>query len=202
MTWLTHIPLVTYKEQYELVDFIETGTWRGDGISYAKMCGYDRIYSCDINSELAETAQKNFEFAKVSNADSLTFLETILPTIKTKTLFWLDAHFPGMYGTDETPEEYRLPLLAEINLIKNYKEGYENDVIICDDIRTLRSSENPRYREGEISDDQYLDIDWNEFVNILNETHVAVLSQEHDGVMTFFPKDKYKPQEEFFTYRT
>lgn len=202
MTWLTHIPLVTYKEHYELVDFIETGSWRGAGISFAQRCGYDRIFSCDISPEYAGMCQKNFPFAKVSNADSLTFLESILPTVKTKTLFWLDAHFPGMYGTDETPEEYRLPLLAEINLIKTYKEGYEHDVIICDDIRTLRSTENPRYREGEVTESEYLDINWNEFVTILDDTHVAKLSVEHDGVMTFFPKDKYKPQDEFFTYRT
>ena len=202
MTWLTHIPIRTYAERYELVDFVETGTWRGDGIGFAESCGYDNIFSCDINPEFAERAKINFPSAKVSNADSLSFLEFVLPTLKSNTLFWLDAHFPGMYGTEETPEEFRLPLLAEINLIKAYKEGYEHDVIICDDIRTLRSDENPRYRAGEIPEEQYLDIDWNEFVNILSDTHVAILSQEHDGVMTFFPKDKYTPQEGYFTYRT
>ena len=202
MTWLTHIPLLTYKHKYELVDFVETGTWRGDGLSYAKSCGYENLFSCDINEEYASSAIEKYPFAVIYNSESIVFMENVLPSINNKTLFWLDAHFPGHYGTDETPEQFRLPLMAELNMIKTYKKGYEHDVIICDDIRNLRCEENPRYREGELSEEFLLDLDWNEFVHFFDDTHVAVLTHEHDGVMTFFPKDKYTPEDEYFTYRT
>jgi hypothetical protein len=108
-------------------------------------------------------------------------------------LFWLDAHFPDYYGTNDKTEEFRIPLITEMELIKQLKPDYTKDVFICDDMRTFRSPLNSRYNEGEIEERFCIDVDWNYFTNIFGTTHQYELINALDGVMVFYPKD-YKEQ--------
>ena len=200
MTWLTHIDIENYRKKFNLTQFVETGSWHGDGINHAYKTGYTDVASCDIGIEYVIECQTKFPQAKIVHSESLAFFENTLPTINAKTLFWLDAHFPDYYGTDDTSEEHRIPLIPEIELIKKLKPNYENDVIVCDDIRNFRSPQNPRFREGELEDRFLIDVDWNAFINILGETHKTKLIQEHDGVMVFYPKTG--EIDDVFTFRT
>ena len=81
-----------------------------------------------------------------------------------------------------------IPLIPEIELIKSLKQDYAHDVILCDDMRTFRSLHNPRYKQGEIDENLYMDVDWDAFKNILSDTHDAELINDFDGVMVFTPK--------------
>ena len=85
-------------------------------------------------------------------------------------------------------------------MIKKFKPNFENDVIVCDDIRNFRSPENPRFREGELDNKFVIDVDWNAFINILSDTHNTKLIHEHDGVLVFYPKTG--EIDDVFTYRT
>ncbi len=201
MTWLTHINIGDFRKNFGLTSFIETGCWNGDGIEYAYKSGFSNIKSCDVNKKYVDLCLEKFPEAEIAFQESLSWLESILPTATEKTLFWLDAHFPDMYGEAESTEEMRIPLIAEIELIKQLKPDYSGDVIVCDDMRTFRSDKNPRYREGELEDHLLLDVDWDAFTNILNETHDAVLLNEHDGVMVFIPKTTPSSSGDF-TYNT
>jgi len=188
MTWLSHIDIGGCREIYNLETFVETGCFEGAGIGYAKARGYDDIYSCDIGENYVNQCRELFPTAKIQNTNSLTFLKDLLPTLNTTCLFWLDAHFPDYYGTNDPSEINRLPLIDEIKLIKELKPSFAKDVIICDDIRNFKSSDNPRYREGELESRFELEVNWYEFVNLLSDTHNHYLMQEHDGVMVFTPK--------------
>ena len=188
MTWLTHIDIKKYREDYNLVDFIETGCWQGAGIRHAFDSGYQRVYSCDISLNFVEMCKELFYYAHIEHSESLDFLTQLLPNRNNKTLFWLDAHFPDIYGEDNFAEEFRIPLIAEIELIKQFKPNYSKDVIICDDMRTFRSDKNPTYTEGELPEKHLFDVDWDKFVGILSDTHNYELINEYDGVIVFYPK--------------
>ena len=188
MTWLTHIDIKKYREEYNLVDFIETGCWQGAGIRQAYDSGYHRAYSCDINEEFVTMCKTLFPYAHIEHSESLEFLTQLLPTQTNKTLFWLDAHFPDIYGQDEFAEEFRIPLLTEIELIKQLKPNYKDDVIVCDDMRTFRSDKNPTYTAGELPEKHLVDVDWDNFIGMLSETHDYELINNYDGVIIFYPK--------------
>jgi hypothetical protein len=188
MTWLSNLPLRQYRETYNLKNFVETGCYEGKGIGHAFGTGYEKVHSCDIGLNFVEMCQKKYPEANIVHSESMQFLKDLLPKLKGRTLFWLDAHFPELYGTDNDAEELKIPLMPEIELIKKYKKSYKNDVILCDDMRTFRSVDNPRYRPGEIDDKFYMDVDWNAFKDILSDTHDAQLINEFDGVMVFTPK--------------
>jgi hypothetical protein len=200
MTWLSHIDIGRYRQKFNLTQFVETGSWHGDGIGRAYDCGYSDVASCDIGIEYVTECREKYPQANIVHSDSLTFFENTLPTINAKTLFWLDAHFPDYYGTDDTSEEHRIPLIPEIELIKKFKPNYENDIIVCDDIRNFKTPQNPRFREGELEDRFLIDVDWDAFINILEDTHQSKLIMEHDGVMVFYPKSG--EIDDVFTFRT
>jgi hypothetical protein len=188
MTWLSNLPLSNYRQTYDLNNFVETGCWKGDGIAYAFQTGYKNAHSCDIGLNFVEECRTRFPEASIVHSESMQYFKDLLPTLKGRTLFWLDAHFPEMYGTDNDAEELKIPLIPEIELIKKLKHDYAKDVILCDDMRTFRSKDNPRYREGEIAENLYMDVNWDAFKNILSDTHDAQLINDFDGVMVFTPK--------------
>jgi len=121
--------------------FVETGTFKGDGVRHAQSCNaFDEIHSIEILESLANEAKNNFQFDKqvtIHNGDSVSVLKELLPTLKGNTIFWLDAHFPGAdlhergYN-DEEDEVKRIPLEHEIKLISK-RCGKYKDVIIIDD---------------------------------------------------------------------
>lgn len=188
MTWLTHIDIKKYREVYDLVTFIETGCWQGAGIRHAFDSGYHFVHSCDIGLEYVKMCEELFPYAHIEHSESLEFLTQLLPTQTDKTLFWLDAHFPDIYGEDTFAEEFRIPLIAEIELVKKFKPDYSGDVFVCDDMRTFRSDKNPTYTPGELPEKHLVDVDWDKFVNILSDTHDYELINKHDGVIVFYPK--------------
>lgn len=188
MTWLSHIGISKYKDNFNLNTFIETGCWQGDGIGHAGSIGFEQIYSCDIGIQYVEDCRHKYPNAHIEHCESMQFLKNLLPTVDRPTLFWLDAHFPEYYGTNESNEDYFIPLIPEIEIIKSFKPNYKNDVIVCDDIRNFRSDKNPRYIPGEVEDKYYIDIDWDMFVNILKDTHDHEYLLKTDGVMVFYPK--------------
>src|SRR3989304_5724500 len=114
-------------------NFIETGCHIGNGIQCAINNNIKNIYSCDIHEPyVKECNKKFFDRASIFNMDSISFLNFILPKIKCKTLFWLDAHFPKSYGLDYYNDEYKFPLFEEIKTIFKLKVSYKNDIFIID----------------------------------------------------------------------
>lgn len=193
MSELSHLNIGTLKSKFDLQDFVETGCYLGNGIQCATDNNFTNIHSCDINQIYVTDCKTKFTHANIIHSESLAFLKELLPTLNNRTLFWLDAHFPDYYGTNDKTEEFRIPLITEMELIKQLKPDYSKDVFICDDMRTFRSPLNSRYIEGEIEERFYIDVDWNYFTGIFTNTHEYELINALDGVMIFHPKD-YKDQ--------
>jgi len=174
--------------EYGLRIFAETGTHEGEGLKLALRFGFMRAYSIEANPRLCQKAIENVsksfprERFEIRNEKSPQGVDWILRQLDAPTLWWLDAHFPAMYGDDMTAEE--LPFFGEVQRIVT--AGREHDVIIADDMQvwldmstpfpnepgTFRGDPSEVYRAREI----------------LNETHITYIWREKGGFMLALPR--------------
>ena len=144
MGTLRFFNLQSLMESYGCRTLFETGTGIGDGVHYASVYHFERIWSVEIHPDIAATARERFEGderIRILNETSEHALATILPTVDPATpiLFWLDAHFPGAdFGLatykDERDADRRLPLERELALVARLRRPCR-DVILVDDLR-------------------------------------------------------------------
>ncbi len=127
---------------YNCLYFVETGTWKGDGVAYALQTNFVKIISAEIVPRIAAEAQKRFQPYKnvsIIEGSSVPVLLKELPLLEGNCIFWLDAHYPGAeeglnrYDA-ENNEDRRLPLKKEIEIIKTSRLHFK-DVLIIDDLR-------------------------------------------------------------------
>lgn len=174
-------------EKYGLQTFVETGCFEGQGLQYAQKLQLHNLYSCDINEKYVELCKQRVPTATIYHKESIEFLQTVLPTINEPTLFWLDAHYPTYYGTQEENVITKFPLVEEIKLIIQHKQNYIKDVIICDDLRVLDKHDNP-YFYGSLDQYFYVQYKIEDLINLLRDTHDYVSVQAETGVISFTPK--------------
>lgn len=127
------------KTRNNLVNYVETGTGEGTCLAHAKNFSFNRNISIEIYKEIYDKAKIKFPEDELLLGSSYDKLREILPTLEGNTLFFLDAHFPGadFHYTEYSncgEEEVRLPLQKELELLLEYRKGF-NDVIIIDDLR-------------------------------------------------------------------
>ncbi|HPG11214.1 MAG TPA: hypothetical protein PLU37_06770 [Chitinophagaceae bacterium] len=182
------------KRRFNISNFIETGTWKGDAIAIALNTSFRNIISIEIVPDLAEKAKARFDQhkeVKIIAGDSETVLSKELPSVSGNCLFWLDAHFPGadegIKGYDEEENDWlRLPLENELNAIRTCRT-VNADVIIIDDLRIY---EEGVYEKGNAPTDtlpksiRNLDFLYLNF----NETHHIIKSYKDEGYILVFPK--------------
>lgn len=131
------------KEKNNCEIFVETGTFKGDGVDYATRFGFKKIYSIEIFDELAQKAKQRFannSSVEIIHANSKEGLEIIMDKLDGNCIFWLDAHFPGSdigekSYDEEADEKINMPLLEELKLIASRGK---DDVILVDDLRTFK----------------------------------------------------------------
>jgi hypothetical protein len=122
--------------------FVETGTYKGDGIQMALDCGFKAIYSFEGSEELALIAGKRFINDKrvaIFRADSRENIRHIIEQISCPITFWLDAHPCGIAYFEKVNGSYNeIPtyeggktILAELNQIDNHP--IKNHTILIDD---------------------------------------------------------------------
>lgn len=182
-------------DQYNCNVFVETGTGKGTGLSYALTHNFEKLYSIEINHQLYEECEKNFNDIRLElmHSTSMTGLKIILPEIdkKDKVLFWLDAHFPGAdfqlgYYNDDINDKLKLPLETEINLIYENRKDC-NDTFILDDLQLFEEGDYElkwkrdfiaRYRRS------------NSFIySKYSETHNFIKDYRHQGFLILEPKN-------------
>jgi hypothetical protein len=116
--------------------FVETGTYKGDGVQWALDNHFKKIYSVEIHKELYEQSTLRYEHipqVKISNADTVNFLNVVLPKITDKTLFYLDAHISG--ADSSYNPEHPVPLEKEAKLITDLFFDLTQAIIVVDDAR-------------------------------------------------------------------
>lgn len=132
-----------FKEDINIL--IETGTWLGDGISNALNCGYEKVYSCDIDTNMVKNAKDKFRDKNVEifNDNSVVSLEKILSNINERCLIYLDAHVMPTGRANFEFSEHHLdlskkynsrvcPIIEELSVISKHK--IKEHVLIIDDL--------------------------------------------------------------------
>lgn len=98
-----------------LVEFVETGTDRGDVLPWAS-ARFDRVTTIEIipdSHQAAIARHGSLVNVRFILGDSSEVLPLVLRSVAGPALFWLDAHAgAGFYGPVE-----RCPLLAELEII-------------------------------------------------------------------------------------
>lgn len=134
-----------YIEKYDLKYYFETGTGKGECLSYATNHNFQQYYTVDIDEDLVKycyeklkSSNKNIEFLV---GKSTEILEEYVPQIPkdSATLFFLDAHFPGAdfhkCTYEESIRKYQkdaFPLEEEVDIILKGRD-ISKDVFIIDD---------------------------------------------------------------------
>lgn len=97
-----------YREKHGIKTLVESGTYHGEMV-WAQQNNFDRIYSIELNKDLAQYNKKRFKkksHIKIIPGDSGKILPTFIKELNDKTLFWLDGHYSGgdaVRGDKDTP---------------------------------------------------------------------------------------------------
>lgn len=125
-----------FKQKTE--NFIETGSYLGDGIQLAIDSGFKQIHSIELGVELYQHCVKRFENkpnVKLHQGDSTLILPQILQANPTTSFtFWLDGHYSGPHTARG---EKDCPLIEELKNIM--MRDIEGETIYVDDMRYYRN---------------------------------------------------------------
>ncbi len=140
--------------------FIETGTANGEGVQQAIECGFDAIYSIEVNVDVYTKACKRFMLVPnviLIPGDSGMVLSDAIAHIKEPITFWLDAHW-STGECDLGPGVDKCPILRDIAAIGEHP--IKNHTILIDDIRYFRSGGLPQWNQIKLGDimDQILEV--------------------------------------------
>jgi len=138
------MPIYTHiLSKYPNPVFIETGSYRGAGIGIALQCGFESIWSVELDPARANAVQQRYQAESrvhVGVGDSAEWLNVLLPTIHQPATFWLDAH-PCHNGlTFET-----CPLERELIAILNHFKS--RATILIDDMSAFDPALITRMKE-------------------------------------------------------
>lgn len=119
--------------------FIETGSYRGDGIQNALDAGFEEIYSVELAPHLYEYCCDRFAgnpHVHLYLGDSSIVLKTILDEIYEPATFWLDGHYSS---GDTAKGQLNSPILHELSIIKNHH--IKTHTILIDDVRMFGTND-------------------------------------------------------------
>ena len=186
------------RRQYRLGHFVETGTWRGDGLLHAMGEGFKTFWSIEASPELALTAQQRVQEEcplvvchwGIIVADSPEGVSIVLERLYAPTLWWLDAHLPERYATKGT----RLPLQEELERITSHGRGHLGDVFLIDDWRLYERGNygNGNFLQASLGDPdairQLPPGDPDPIRRLLEPTHTLNLDLRDEGYMVALPR--------------
>ena len=114
--------------------FIETGTFKCEGVFAALEAGFARIVTIEIAPELHAAAEKRFLREPRVTAlcgSSADLLPPLVDSLDAPATFWLDAHGYAGDGSLGTPS----PLLAELDAIA--RSDIRTHTILIDDFNVF-----------------------------------------------------------------
>jgi glycosyltransferase involved in cell wall biosynthesis len=119
--------------------FVETGSFKGDGIQSALDAGFESIHSIELSEQYYGICQERFkDNTKVHLylGDSATKLQEVIKNIDATITFWLDGHFSSgatAFG------KVASPLMEELTAIAGHHSN--THTILIDDMRCWNVSD-------------------------------------------------------------
>lgn len=192
-------------KKFNIVNFFETGTFKGEAIDFALKHNFQKIVSIEIEENLFLQAKDKFKNeirVQILHGDSSVEIENILNHVKGNTIFWLDAHFPGADNKQctydkESNTDTRVPLKKELEKIRTHCDTYDN-VIIIDDLWLYEEgpfewgtfdSHMLKYHNGEKRKD-ICGQDSKFIFELFKNSHNIETINNHQGYLLLTPKQK------------
>jgi len=125
------------KTIFEVGSFVETGTCIGNTTIKAANI-FEEIHTIELSQELYSIAFNRlepWENTTVHLGSSEQILESLLPNIHRRILFYLDGHYSG-YGTARGSLD--TPILKELQAIENANKA--DSIILIDDVLCFQDS--------------------------------------------------------------
>lgn len=188
----------TVIQDFEIRNFVETGTGIGDTVSSILSLGIDNlnVYSIEVFDELYESNVKKFtghSNLHLRHGYTHAELPIILNEIEGPTLFFLDAHFPGAdFGYtsyfDEKDKSINTPLESELRCIARLRD-VSRDFFVIDDLRCYEDCPPPVQNWPERVK---LGLGGIGFVyELFAETHYVYKVYLHQGFIVLAPKSSF-----------
>lgn len=133
--------LRSHLETYGLRTMVETGLYQGVGSGVACADLLSGLWVVDIdrrNCELAAGQELAGVDYRVIRGDSGECLPFVLRHAQGPALFWLDAHYVVDYDSPDVIDRYPVPLLRELEAIREWLWGPAS-VVLIDDVRLFGS---------------------------------------------------------------
>lgn len=183
-------PIGELQRDWALVNFVETGTWRGDGLLHAMQFPFRSLVSIEASRELTLQARMRVHSEcpqdvrwEILTGDSSAMVHLLLlewgkEMVAGPTLWWLDAHLPERYHAEAT----RLPLEQELSHIVT-SGMHHMDVFILDDWRLY---EHGTYHSGPF--EHTPPGDGSAIRDLLEPTHTLTVDMRAEGALLAVPK--------------
>ena len=124
----TLLPDVLSK--YKTDNFIEFGTYKGNGCKLAYYLGFKNIHSIEISNfyyNLNVISLRSFKNIHLYKGSTLDVLPKLLEKINEQSTFWIDSH-----------NENDCPILKELEILSKHK--IKNHILLIDDMRMFGTS--------------------------------------------------------------
>lgn len=118
-------------------NFVETGSYLGDGIQLAITSGFKTIYSIEISEKYHKICANRFRNNRNVNlikGDSLFELKKLIDSINEPFTYWLDGHYSK---GDTGCGKLEFPIMIELETI--LKRKIDGEIIYIDDMRILEN---------------------------------------------------------------
>lgn len=130
------------QKQFNIQNFIETGTFNGGTCSWASE-HFKKVITIENSKVIHERTSKKYK--DLTNIEflfghSLEHLKDIVEQLSEPSIFWLDAHWSGgeTYGIND-----ECPLIEELKIINSSKI---NHIILIDDARMFVKPPKPPHK--------------------------------------------------------
>jgi hypothetical protein len=130
------------RDQAAISTFVETGTFHGHTTRWAAR-HFQRVLTIERDPALQASAKVRlapYQHVTCHLGHSRDVLSSLMPTLKTPCLFWLDAHWSGGVTAGNDDE---CPLLAEITEIDRHNQHH---LLLIDDARLFLAPPPPPHR--------------------------------------------------------
>jgi hypothetical protein len=187
MGYLCRQPLREWRKQFGLEAVVETGTWKGEGVSTALDAGFPLVVTVDVKPTAEARALMDAPSGDAlvmwyTGKTSLQAMNRMLAAVAGKrVLWWLDAHLPERYNA-KAP---RTPLLAEVTAIVKSPRDHSGDVFVADDMRLYgrECADGPMPKEIGRADRD----DLGTILELLEPTHRVVFDSRDTGYLVASP---------------
>lgn len=128
--------ILNLANRYRLQTFVETGTYQGGTTLWASQ-HFSSVITIEKSKSMFEAALEKFKSTpnvKCLYGDSRSQLKTIVESISSPAIFWLDSHWCGGESYGETDQ---CPLIGELKLLNS---SLEEHLLFIDDARLFTSA--------------------------------------------------------------